>query len=49
MEEDLTKETLIIAGYDFGDFQFDVPIVANIILTVGYIKISIKFLIIEIK
>jgi hypothetical protein len=43
MEEDLTKETLFIAGYDIGEFQYDIPVVTNLILSIGYTVISIRF------
>ena len=44
MEDDLTKETLIVAGYDFGEFRFDLATYNNIILTIGYMYYSGKFL-----
>ena len=49
MEEDLSKETLVIAGLDFGDMQLGATMMANLILTVGCAAIALKFLIHELK
>jgi hypothetical protein len=49
MEEDLSKETLVIAGIDFGDIQLGTTTTANLILTVGCAIIALKFLIHELK
>ena len=47
MEESLTKETLLIAGVDFGDVEFGMTTMANIILTGCCAIIAMKFLIHE--
>jgi hypothetical protein len=49
MEESLTKETLLIAGVDFGDVEFGMTTMANIILTGCCAIIAMKFLIHELK
>ena len=49
MEEDLSKETLVVAGIDFGDMQLGTTMMTNLILTVGCGLIALKFLIHELK
>lgn len=49
MEEDLTKETLVVAGLDFGGVEFGSITMANLILTGGCALIAMKFLIHELK
>lgn len=44
LEEDFNNEV-----HDNADNQYDIPIVTNLILTIGYTIISIRFLYIEIK
>jgi|APCry1669189241_1035207.scaffolds.fasta_scaffold54729_2 hypothetical protein len=49
LEEDLQKETLLIAGIDFGEIQLGTTMIANLMLTVGCSIIALKFLIHELK